>query len=447
MVKNNIDNSFAGETKRIIKVGKSMGGIATKFAAKKFFGISKKSKNASDISEALGGLKGPIMKVAQLISSIPDAIPDEYAEELSKLQAEAPSMGWLFVKRRMSAELGNQWQKKFILFEKEAAKAASLGQVHRAKVSNEDYLACKLQYPDMHSAINADLKQLKLIMNIYTKFDSAIQPENIFEELSERLKEELDYNKEKNNINLYRDIFKNHSNILIPKPLDKLSTSKLLTMSWLTGKPLKDFYSSDISIRNFISKNLFKAWYLPFYQYGIIHGDPHPGNYTIADNGKKLNLLDFGCIRIFKASFIKAVINLYIAIKNKNDELAISSYESWGFKNLSKEHIKILNIWANFIYGPLIEDKKRQIQDLEGGAYGKDVANKVHKELKKLGGVKPPREFVLVDRAAIGLGSVFMNLKAEVNWHRLFEDMIAGFSEEKLEKKQLQLLIKNKLVI
>ena len=103
------------------------------------------------------------MKVAQLSATIPDLLPSEYATELTHLQSNAPPMGWLFVKRRMAAELGLHWQKSFKEFGKEASRAASLGQVHKAKLPSGKEVACKLQYPDMMSAVTADLSQLRLI--------------------------------------------------------------------------------------------------------------------------------------------------------------------------------------------------------------------------------------------------------------------------------------------
>ena len=111
---------------------------------------------------------------------------------------------------------------------------------------------------------------------------------------------------------------------------------------------------------------MFKAWYVPFYKYGIIHGDPHLGNYSVDDN-LKINLLDFGCIRIFKPSFVKGVIDLYYAILENNEDLAVHAYESWGFENISKRLIKILNIWAkffilSFIQKIKLEKCKKQIQ-------------------------------------------------------------------------------------
>src|SRR5919197_4170953 len=123
---------------------------AARFAGARLFGLDlDRDRNAAELAVALGGLKGPIMKVAQLLSTIPDALPPEYVAELAKLQSQAPPMGWAFVKRRMSAELGGDWQTKFASFEHHPAAAASLGQVHRATAHDGSALACKLQYADM----------------------------------------------------------------------------------------------------------------------------------------------------------------------------------------------------------------------------------------------------------------------------------------------------------
>ena len=180
------------ETKRIFKVGTNVGGFIAKTATKSLLGISNKNIPV-ELTELLGNLKGPIMKVAQILSTIPDALPKEYAQQLSKLQAEAPSMNWLFVKRRMKNELGYNWENNFKEFQKTANKAASLGQVHKAVLNEErKIVACKLQYPDMEAAIKADLKQLKLILKIYKQIDNSILTDDIFNELTERLIEEVD---------------------------------------------------------------------------------------------------------------------------------------------------------------------------------------------------------------------------------------------------------------
>ena len=123
-------------------------------------------------------------------------MPSEYVTELAQLQANAPAMGWAFVKRRMATELGPDWIDRFEEFDHQAAYAASLGQVHKARDPQGRALACKLQYPDMESTVEADLRQLKLIFAIYRRYDNAINPDGIHGELSERLHEELDYVRE-----------------------------------------------------------------------------------------------------------------------------------------------------------------------------------------------------------------------------------------------------------
>ena len=151
--------------------------------------------------------------------------------------------------------------------------------------------------------------------------------------------------------------------------------------------------------------------------------------------------MDFGCIRVFQAKFVQGVIDLYRAIRDDDLELAVHAYETWGFDNLSEEILETLNLWANFVYAPLLEDRTRRIQDFESsGVYGRDVAEKVHKRLRELGGVTPPREFVFMDRAAIGLGGVFMHLKAEINWHRLFHDLTDGYDIDAMHRRQARAL-------
>ena len=381
------------------------------------------------------------MKVAQILATIPDALPEEYVKELQQLQSNAPSMGRLFVKRRMTGELGNDWKSRFSYFDENSVAAASLGQVHRANSLDGTELACKLQYPDMSSAVEADLRQLRIAMSLYERYDSAIKASEIYKELSARIREELDYLREGRNMTLYKMMLENEPNVNVPNFYEDLSTERLITMSWLKGSSLLNYIAANENqeARNHVAINMFRAWYIPFYLYGIIHGDPHLGNYSITEEGD-VNLMDFGCIRVFPASFVKGVIDLYHGLRDDNEELAVEAYKTWGFENLDMETINVLNQWARFVYAPLMEDKIRSIQDTNSGAYGREVVQKVHRELRRLNGVKPPREFVLMDRAAIGLGSVFLHLKAEVNWYKIFQDLINDFDPGKLASRQEQIL-------
>ncbi len=435
-------NRLTGRVRRYAKVGTGMGAVAARFAGQRFLGVKgDRATNAIALASALGGLKGPLMKVAQMMATIPEALPPEYVEELSKLQSQAPSMGWPFVKRRMAAELGPNWISKFKEFDRTASASASLGQVHHATSLDGDELACKLQYPDMESAVAADLNQLEIIFGLHRRMEPAIDTSEMAAEIGARLKEELDYDREAQHIRLYTDMLKDLPEIRVPGVYPDLSTKRLLTMDWLHGKPILEFKDHDLEIRNTLATAMFKAWWHPFANYGVIHGDPHLGNYTVfrdeQDTPSGINLLDYGCIRIFPPQFVKGVIDLYSGFLEDDRDRVVSAYETWGFKGLNDDIIDVLDIWARFIFGPLLDDRVRTVADgVEPGQYGRKQAFQVHQALKEKGPVTIPREFVFMDRAAIGLGGVFLHLGAELNFHELFNQEIEGFSLKQQTRKQ-----------
>lgn len=432
------DSSLTGRARRYASVGRNLGGFAAGFALRRLTGrdVGDKAAHAAALTEALGGLKGPLMKAAQILATIPEALPKEYAEALRQLQADAPPMGWPFVKRRMASELGPDWQSRFASFGQEALRAASLGQVHQARAHDGRLLACKLQYPDMASTVAADIRQLKVVMGVQRQFDATIDTRNIQAELEERLREELDYRREARHQRLYGAILADEPAVSVPEPLEELSTGRLLTMTWLEGQPFLAFLAAhpDQALRDRIALAMFRAWYRPFYGYGVIHGDPHLGNYTLTPEGR-VNLLDFGCIRVFPPRFVWGVVALAEALRREDRDAIVAAFEAWGFRDLSGELIEVLTLWARFLYRPLIEDRTQPI--VERTQAGPEVAGKVHAELKRLGkGVAIPREFVLMDRAAVGLGSVFLHLGAQVNWHRLYLELTRDFDEAALAARQ-----------
>ncbi len=440
-------NRLSGRLARYARVGTGVGGMAARIIGTRALGRSvDRGDQAAELARMLGGLKGPIMKVAQLIATIPDAVPPEYAIELAQLQADAPPMGWAFVKRRMTAELGADWQSRFTSFEHERAAAASLGQVHRATGANGRALACKLQYPDMASAVEADLGQLRVIFSIHRRMDPAIDTTEMFQEISERVREELDYEREARHMALYRDIFAGEPLIRVPDVVPELSTRRLLTMSWLEGGRLLTYKDRPLEERNLIATAMFKAWWHSFSHHAVIHGDPHLGNYTVFEEDGRpagINLFDYGCIRIFPPRFVEGVIDLYRGLQTDDRARIVSAYETWGFQGLTNELIDTLNIWARFIYGPLLEDRVRSIAGgVSPAEYGRRQAFTVHRALKEKGPVKVPREFVFMDRAAIGLGGVFLHLGAELNFYRLFNDEIEGFERDALAARQAAALAK-----
>lgn len=431
---------LSGRVRRFAQVGVGLAGAGAAYGANRLFGGDETdAKNARALKAALGGLKGPLMKAAQMIATVPDLLPPEFAAELGELQTNAPAMGRGFVRRRMAAELGPDWASRFASFDLEAAHAASLGQVHKAVGLDGRRLAAKLQYPEMQSAVETDVGQLRALSALFKRAERAIDPTEAIEEIAARLREELDYVREARHMALYRAFFAGRPDIRTPEPIPELSTRRLLTMEWLDGQGLLAFKTAPLATRNRIARLLFEAWWTPMTHLGVIHGDPHLGNYTFGgEPGEEhLNLLDFGCVRIFPPAFVGGVVRLYRALLAEDREEQKAAYRTWGFTRLTEDLVDALNVWARFIYGPLLDDRVRTVADgVAPGEYGRREAFRVRTALKEKGPVLIPREFVFMDRAAIGLGAAFLHLGAELNWRALFEASLEGFSEEVLAERQ-----------
>jgi len=280
-----------------------------------------------------------------------------------------------------------------------------------------------------------------LLFAIRKRFDPAIDTTEIAKEIAERLREELDYVREAKHIALYRIMLKDRAAIRVPAVWPELSTGRLLTMDWLSGRKMLEHKNDKLATRNRLATAMFTAWWSPFSHYGVIHGDPHLGNYTVFDDAKGnpagINLLDYGCIRIFPPSFVGGVVDLYRGLLHGDDDLIVHAYEVWGFKRLNRELIETLNIWARFIYSPLLDDRVRSIADgVKPSEYGRKQMFQVRRALRERGPVTIPREFVFMDRAAIGLGAVFLHLAAEVNFYRLFNEAIERFSIREVAARQ-----------
>src|SRR5262249_3927291 len=193
-----------------------------------------------------------------------------------------------------------------------------------------------------------------------------------------------------------------------------------------------------------LGPGVFRAGGGCFSRCGVTQGDPHLGNYPVFDvagGPAGINLLDYGCIRIFPPKFVGGVVDLYHGLLKGDVDLIVRAYETWGFKRLNRELIDVLNIWARFIYGPLLDDRVRSLADgVKPAEYGRREAFRVHQALKQRGPVTVPREFVFMDRAAIGLGAVFLHLRAELNFHKLFNAAIEDFSIRRVTERQTAVL-------
>jgi predicted unusual protein kinase regulating ubiquinone biosynthesis (AarF/ABC1/UbiB family) len=435
------DETLTG-ARRNLKIGSTAGSVLFNQLRGRAGIGGDRSREAQALKEALGTLRGPLVKFAQLIASFPDLLPPEYAQELAELQSNAPPMGRPFVKRRMSHELGPGWRTRFAEFDLEPRAAASLGQVHRGVLHDGREVACKLQYPGMSDTVEADLRQAGWLLNLFERYEGSVRTGRILEELKERIHEELDYGLEYRRIAMYREMLAQEPGVRVPEPVAELSTSRLLTAEWLHGRPIMEARSYPQEVRDEIATAMFRLWYRPLYDYAVIHGDPHFGNYTICED-RSINLLDYGCVRVFPAQFVEGVIRLYEALRDDDVDKAAYAYRCWNFQNLTHELIEALNDWARFIYGPVLRDEAQSVNETNDVHTGRRKVEELRKLLKRAGGVELPREFVFMDRASVGLGALFMRLDAQVNWYRLFNEMIEGFDCAAVERRQADLLARH----
>jgi predicted unusual protein kinase regulating ubiquinone biosynthesis (AarF/ABC1/UbiB family) len=437
-------NRLSARATRYARLGVNAGALAARVGVNRLRGGGRET-DAKALATALGSMKGPLMKVAQMLSTIPDVLPADFAAELMRLQSQAPPMGAAFVRRRMQAELGPNWRDRFADFDFKPAAAASLGQVHRATSLGGERLACKLQYPDMASAVETDLANLDLLFSLRRRAGAPIDTREIAREIRERVREELDYQHEAKIARLYRVMLVDRPFVRVPQVEESLSTRRLLTLQWLDGEPLVAFEAAPQEARDAIAVGLFEAWWRPFLRYGVIHGDPHLGNYTVAASGEGdkrrvdgVNLFDYGCVRIFPPRFVRGVVELYQALKADDKAGIADAYAMWGFPKLTPGTTEAMTVWARFMCGPILDDRVRTAADgVKPSEYGRREIGQVMRALKAEGGaLTVPREFVFLERATIGLGGAFLRLGARLNFHRIYEDAIAGFDEAAVARRQ-----------
>ncbi len=428
-------DSFGGRLGRYARVGTSVGGLAVKLAGQRYLGFGlDRDKHAGELKAALGGLKGPLMKAAQLLATIPMRCRRNMPASWRNCRPtrrpwvglRAPPHG-VGTRARLAGQVRALRQGGVV--------RCSLGQVHRATLLDGREVAAKLQYPDMSSALEADLNSSSSCFAIGQRFDPAIRTDEIHAEITNRLREELDYRREAKHAALYRHMLRDEAQVHVPGVVASHSTERLLTMEWLNGAPLLDWKTRSQEERDALAIAMFRAWYVPFYFYGAIHGDPHLGNYSVRPDGS-VNLMDFGCIRIFPPRFVRGSIELYRAPDDRRRGARPSRLRGLGLYGTQQGDDRDPEPLGRV---PLrAADGRSPAPPHEGMAdgYGREMAQNVFGELRKMGGVRPPREFVFMDRAAIGLGSVFIHLRASINWHQLFEGLIDGFDVDALTQRQ-----------
>jgi predicted unusual protein kinase regulating ubiquinone biosynthesis (AarF/ABC1/UbiB family) len=265
------------------------------------------AKAGEHLAQTLGELKGAVMKLGQLASQAADFLPKEIAEPLKRLQKEAPPMPYAVIARQIERELGKPVAELFRELDHKPYAAASIGQVHRGVLPDGREVVVKVQYPGVAASCDTDLKQLKfaLRMGRLVKVDKAVL-DDLFEEIRERLHEELDYEQEARNMDLFREFYARDSHIVIPATVPGMCTKQVLTMILEPGDHLDDFHGSyDQDLRNQLAIHLFHFMTSSVFHLQAVHADPNPGNFAFRRDGS-LVIYDFGCIKRLEPDSVTA---------------------------------------------------------------------------------------------------------------------------------------------
>lgn len=254
-------------------------------------------RTALGLLDSMSYLRGAVMKVGQTLANFPDIAPSEFVETLERLHFDAPPMHWSLLREMVFNELGDDPENLFAEFDKQAFAAASLGQVHRARLKSGEEVAVKIQYPGIARTIESDFRNLFLFL-LPTRLTADWEnTKDQFEDLRRRLELETDYELEASNLRKARALFREEDGIVVPRVFPQLSTSRVLTMEHLEGVHLREFLSGNPSQhdRNEVGRKMIRAWYRMMYAGRMLYIDMHPGNFLMLGDGR-LGVIDFGLV-------------------------------------------------------------------------------------------------------------------------------------------------------
>jgi predicted unusual protein kinase regulating ubiquinone biosynthesis (AarF/ABC1/UbiB family) len=254
-------------------------------------------RTAARVLDSMNYLRGATMKIGQTLGNFPDIVPNEFTETLEQLHFSAPPMHWSLLREMVFNELGDDPENIFASFEKRAFAAASLGQVHRARLKSGEQTAIKIQYPGIARTIAEDFRNLFLFLlpaRLSSDWENTRQQ---FDDLRMRLEQETDYEREARMLQKARALFRDDEGIVIPRVFPEHSTGRVLTMQRLDGMHLAQFLASDPpqELRNEFARKMLRAWYRILFAGRMLYCDFHPGNFIFMDDGR-LGVIDFGCM-------------------------------------------------------------------------------------------------------------------------------------------------------
>lgn len=387
--------------------------------------------NAKRVLETMTRLRGPMMKLGQILSTQVEAMPGEYGAVLKRLQRSVPPMATSTIVQVLQDDLGEKPAELFAEFSDVAAAAASLGQVHRARLSDGTDVAVKVQYPGAERSVDADMANLQLAVSAAKRvFVDALGQERfdmtpMAEELVEHLTQETDYCREAYNAQLLAKLFADDPHIAVPRVHLSHSGLRVVTYDWFDGEPLEwGLTHPDQAIRERTARQLLHAFWTQLFRGGLLHADPHPGNFIIRPDGR-LGLLDYGCVKVFPLAFLRSFAKMVAASRSGDQaglresllelELLEGIDDELGFEDMKK-------ITAYFSIG-MTEDRAFSFADFDYAAAAKDLMGHF---LRRRHPPPAQRDFLFLTRVVVAYYDYFSRSQARLNFHRLVKPYVEG---------------------
>src|SRR5947207_7277224 len=380
---------------------------------------------AEQVFELLGGRKGAIMKLGQMLSVVAEGLPEVYQQALRGLQQSAPPMAAHLVAEVVEAELGQPPERAFFEFSPEPVAAASIGQVHRAKLFDGTPVAVKVQYPGVDVAIKADLDNAFLLYSAAKAIAPGIDPEPVVSELRERMTEELDYRIEAANQEEFRAAYEGHPWVRVPAVHREASTARVLVTEWVSGRSFYDLLDQPQAERDTVGEQLFRFWSGSISKMLLFNADPHPGNYFFEEPGPGIWFLDFGLVKRFEAVEIEQLKDRVAALRSGDDDAVIDAIvrHGWLRPGAKVDHRRMVEL-ARLSVLPLVDHRpftytrEYMAETIDAmfnieGRYG-DVIRQM----------TLPRNQLILTRIHLGLGGLFARLGAARDWASILDEYL-----------------------
>jgi predicted unusual protein kinase regulating ubiquinone biosynthesis (AarF/ABC1/UbiB family) len=389
-------------------------------------------KNARRIVESSKQLRGTFMKLIQMLSTRTDLLPGDALDILKATQSSVPPMDYPLIAKQIRRELSKSPEQLFASFEREAFAAASLGQVHRARLKNGQEVAVKIQYPGVDATVEQDLGNLKLLLRTLQAIAGdimrqKIDTKTIFSELAERLREEIDYVNEARNIGEFNRLLADDDDIVLPRVIKDLSSRRVLTMTYVEGYRLSDVFGTetDAQLRTWVARKYYCMLWRQILEFGVLHSDPQPGNYLVSYH-PKLGILDFGSVRHFSEPVRKASLQLAQAIIAGDDRAMAGALVKLGYLDRTQEPAPMVKI-IYMLFEPVITDRPYHPDEFDAMGKAATVGEIAYEH--KL--YKSPRHSIFLIRSLIGLDGIMKGLGAKMNYAALFRECVRNAAKTK----------------